>query len=474
MEPDWSALRDNIRGEVVLPADPGYETVHRPAIARFQHLRPMAVVQCAVDADVAVALAFARATGVPFAVRGGGHSFEGTSSTEGMVLDLSRMGGVSFLDAGAAANGAATDRLVRVGAGARLGHVYDALAPAGVTIPAGCGPAVGIGGLTLGGGLGVLGRAYGLTSDALRAARVVLGDGRIVDCDDELEPELFWALRGGGNGTIGVVTSLVFASVPAPPMTSFHFTWEPEHLPAVLAAWQTWAPAAPDTMAASLVVSTPADPALMPVTSVFGAAHGTEEADVALLEQFVDRVGEPAATQTHQRAPHRDTKRLLADIDVHGVPRRADAHAHSRSEFFAQPLGADILTGLVELLATDRRAGEERELDFTPWAGAYNRIPTPATAFPHRTARFLLKQAVAVEADASADERVAARDWLDRSWQLTHPAGTGGVYPNFPDPVLDNPARAYYGVNADRLRDAVRAYDPDGVFGFLAGMGAAT
>ncbi|MEV0720151.1 FAD-binding oxidoreductase, partial [Asanoa sp. NPDC050611] len=448
VEPDWSALRNSIRGEVVLPADAGYEAVRRPAIARFHHLRPQAVVQCAADADVAVAISFARSVGLPFAVRGGGHSFEGTSSTEGMVVDLSRIGGVSFLDA----NGDG-GRLVRVGAGARLGDIYDALAPAGVTIPAGCGPAVGIAGLTLGGGLGVLGRTHGLTSDALRAARVVLGDGRIVDCDDELEPELFWALRGGGNGTIGVVTSLVFASVPAPAMTSFHFTWEPEHLPAVLAAWQTWAPAAPETMAASLVVSTPADPALMPVTSVFGAAHGTEEADVALLEEFVDRVGEPAATQTHQRAPHRETKRLLADLDVHGVPRRPDAHAHSRSEFFAQPLDGDTLGALVTLLTSDRRPGEERELDFTPWAGAYNRTPTSATAFPHRTARFLLKQTVAVEPDASADERLAARDWLDRSWQLTHPAGTGGVYPNFPDPVLDNPVRAYYGVNADRLRD---------------------
>ncbi|GAA1846535.1 FAD-binding oxidoreductase [Asanoa iriomotensis] len=468
MEPDWSALRNSIRGEVVLPADATYEAVRRPAIARFHHLRPRAVVQCAADADVAVAVAFARSVGLPFAVRGGGHSFEGTSSTEGMVIDLSRIGGVSFLDT----NGdSPSGRLVRVGAGARLGDVYDALAPAGVTIPAGCGPGVGIAGLTLGGGLGVLGRAHGLTSDALRAARVVLGDGRIVDCDEELEPELFWALRGGGNGTIGVVTSLVFASVPAPAMTSFHFTWEPEHLPAVLSAWQTWAPAAPDTMAASLVVSTPADPALMPVTSVFGAAHGTEEADVALLEEFVDRVGEPAATQTHQRAPHGETKRLLADLDVHGVPRRPDAHAHSRSEFFAQPLSGDTLSAVVALLTTDRRAGEERELDFTPWAGAYTRVATNATAFPHRTARFLLKQTVAVEPDATADDRVAARDWLDRSWQLTHPAGTGGVYPNFPDPVLDNPTRAYYGVNADRLRDAVRTYDPDGTFGFLTRAG---
>ena len=98
-------------------------------------------------------------------------------------------------------------------------------------------------------------------------------------------------------------------------------------------------------------------------------------------------------------------------------------------------------------------------------------VPDATASDPHRMARFLLKQTVAVEGDAGADERVAARDWLDKSWQLTHQFGTGGVYPNFPDPVLDNPPRAYFGANADRLREAVRAYDPDGVFGFLTGAG---
>ena len=457
MQPDWSALRNSVRGELFLPADSGYETVYRPAIARFHHVRPQAVVRCVADADVAVVLGFARAVGLPVAIRGGGHSFEGTSTTPGLLIDLSHIAGVSILDGGA---------LARVGAGARLGAVYDTLSSAGRTIPAGCGADVGVAGLTLGGGLGILGRAYGLSCDALRAARVVLADGRIVDCDDDLEPELFWALRGGGNGTIGVVTSLVFATVPAPEMTSFHLTWEPEHAGAVVAAWQAWAPDAPETMAASLVVSTAADPVLLPVTSVFGAAHGSAEGDLALLEEFAERVGHPPATRSHQRSSHREIKRVLADLEVHGTPARPGAHEHSRSEFFVHPLSPETIAALLANLSADRRPGEERELDFTPWAGAYNRVPPTATAFPHRAERFLLKQAVSVAAEAEEAERVAARDWLDRSWQLTHPASTGGVYPNFPDPGLDDPARAYFGANAERLRAAVHAYDPDGVFAF--------
>src|SRR6266508_3328614 len=139
--PDWAALQGAIAGEVVLPGSPGYEE--------------------------------ARRTGLPTAARSGGHCFAGRSSTEGIVVDTRPMRSVS-VDGGQA----------RIGAGARLGEVYDALAAHELTIPAGCGPTVGIAGLTLGGGLGILGRTHGLTCDHLLAARVVLADGRVVDCDD--------------------------------------------------------------------------------------------------------------------------------------------------------------------------------------------------------------------------------------------------------------------------------------------------
>lgn len=123
----------------------------------------------------------------------------------------------------------------------------DAAAPAPGT-RLGCGPTVGIAGLTLGGGLGILGRKHGLTCDHLLAVRVVLADGRIVDCDQRHHGELFWALRGAGGGHFGVVTSLVFSTLRAPAATRFHLTWPHTHAAAVIAAWQTWAPAAPDEL----------------------------------------------------------------------------------------------------------------------------------------------------------------------------------------------------------------------------------
>jgi Berberine and berberine like len=138
--------------------------------------------------------------------------------------------------------------------------------------------------------------------------------------------------------------------------------------------------------------------------------------------------------------------------------------AFSKSEFFRRTLPAGALVRLLANLVRARRAGETRELDFMPWGGAYNRLPIDATAFPHRRERFLLKHTVSLRPHASQEQTQAARRWLARSWNVTHPYGSGGVYANFPDPELSDPARAYYGSNLDRLQVVKRNYDPDGVF----------
>src|SRR5215210_3957839 len=241
--PDWGALQSAIAGNVVLPGSPDYESVRKPAIGLFQDVRPRAVVLCRTPTDVSETISFAIRYRLPTATRSGGHCFAGHSSTHGIVIDVSPMRSVSV------SGGVAT-----VGAGARLGDVYDSLDEHGLTIPAGCSPSVGISGLTLGGGLGILGRKYGLTSDHLLAAQVVLADGRVVECDEHHEGELFWALRGAGGGNFGVVTSLTFDTIPAPAATAFHLLWPHAHATAVVEAWQAWAPAAPDELAATRII----------------------------------------------------------------------------------------------------------------------------------------------------------------------------------------------------------------------------
>ena len=425
----------------ILPGDPGYDEARRPPIVRFHDVRPAAVFRCASPAEVAEAIAFARRAGMPVAARSGGHDFEGRSSTEGVLIDLGPMSEVVLGGEG----------LATIGAGARLGHVYDVLDREGVTIPAGCGPDVGIAGLALGGGLGILGRQHGLTSDAVRAAEVVLADGSVVECDEQRHADLLWALRGGGSRGFGVVTSLTFQTVEAPRSTAFVLTWPHTAAATLLERWQAWAPGAPDELAASLLVNAAADPSEPPIVLSIGAMSGSE----AETRELLAELGDPAGAQFHEGS-FREAKQVLSGLGEDAAPIRL----HSRSEFFARPLPAEANAALIEQIATGRVAGEARELDFSPWAGAYNRVAPDATAFPHRDARFLLKQGIGLGDGARAS------GWLDGSWTSVHAYGTGGVYPNFPDRTLEDPGRAYYGANVERLLRVKAAYDPDGFFPF--------
>jgi FAD/FMN-containing dehydrogenase len=456
----WAGLQEALAGEVALPGSPAYDRSPRPFNARFDQVRPQAVVWCATPEDVAETVSFARRHGLAMAIRSGGHGFSDHSVTQGVLLDVTPMASVTV-----------DGEVARVGAGTRLGQLTQALRAHDRTMPTGTCPAVGVAGLTLGGGLGLLGRSYGLTSDQLLAAEIVLADGRRIDCDEQHDPELFWALRGAGSGQFGVVTSLAFRLRRPPQATNFRLVWPVAQAGAVIAAWQGWAPTAPDELAASLVLATPPEPDRPPTVVVFGVLVGGDAG--GLLEQLVDRVGAaPASTfaehlswwETLERWGRLD--HLASDPAGLAPPDRPGSPGYRviRSEFFARPLPAEAIAALVEHLQRDRAAGEARELDFTPWGGAYARVPAAATAFVHRDPIFSLKHAVVVDPGASTAAKRAAHRWADRSWSTVRPWGSGGVFPNFADPELEDWASAYYGDNLDRLLDVKARYDPGNVF----------
>lgn len=452
----WSRLDATIEGRVVQPGDLEYATVRKGPIARFHDIRPAAIVQCRSAGDVAAAVTFAARRGVVPVVRSGGHSFAGYSIGPGMVIDVRSMRAVSV-----------ADRVATVGAGARLGEVYDTLDRVGLTIPAGCGPTVGVAGLTLGGGFGILGRSHGLTADHLTAAEVVLADGRIVSCDADREPDLLWALRGAGAGGFGVVTSLTFRSVPAPKVTCFHLTWSPGHVADVIDAWQAWAPAAPDALAASLLVTVVGTGA--PGVDIVGAMVAGEAETDRELAELAAHIGADPLTRMRKTMPYRDAKRHLAKLGDRFESRwidqiRGPAHSHIKSEYFRRRLPKETIVALVERLTTAPADGQVRQLDFTPWAGAYNRTEPDDTAFAHRGAIFLLKHELIVDPTRSDLSRKADAEWLWRSWETVHPFGTGGVYPNFPDPDLDDAGHAYYVGNHRRLATLKARYDPANIF----------
>jgi FAD/FMN-containing dehydrogenase len=392
--------------EVLRPGGAGYDAARKPRIERFAQITPAAVARCRTTADVVEALALADREGRPLAVRSGGHCFAGRSSTTGVLIDTGPLDTIS-LDA----------EVVTVGAGAKLGAIYDVLAPHRRTIAGGCGATVGIAGLALGGGLGILGRRYGTTSDQVIAAEVVLASGEVLTIEDG---DLFWALRGSGGGQFGIVTRLTLRTVPAPPTRCFHVTHPLEEAAALIDWWQRVSPDAPEETAASLIVRPDG-------VHLFG-------------------VGDIDA-ETTEAMPYREAKRWLSE---NGPPEQPAGDERSKSEFFRDPIPAETVSTLVEHFQHGTGA---RELDFSPWGGAYNRTRPDATAFPHRDARFLLKH-------------TGPPDWVERAYAITHPHGTGGAYVNFPDPYLGDWETAYHGANYPRLQEVKARYDPEDRFRF--------
>ncbi|KJK52682.1 FAD-binding dehydrogenase, partial [Lentzea aerocolonigenes] len=235
---NWAKLRKRLGDRLVLPQDAGYDQLRLPYNHVYANRRPAAIARCVSPQDVQACLDFASHERIPIAARSGKHSYAGYSVPEhGLVADLGGMADVR-VDGSSA----------RVGAGARLIDVYEGIGGAGRALPAGSCGTVGIGGLTLGGGIGVIGRKYGLTCDHLTSARIVTPDGCHRTVSAHEEPDLFWALRGGGGGNFGIVTSFTFRTDPAPDLAVFSLQYPAGATADVFDAWQEWIATTPDEL----------------------------------------------------------------------------------------------------------------------------------------------------------------------------------------------------------------------------------
>jgi len=447
--PALTGLASELAGSLLRPDDPDYVTYRLPFLSRFEEVLPRAVARCANAADVAAALTFARAHGLPVAVRSGGNSFADLSSTDGLLIDV---GGLRDLRTDG-------DQVV-AGPGVRIRDLRRWLAGGDRAVSCGWCPDVALGGAVLGGGYGSLSRLYGLGCDHLVAAEVVLADGRTVWCDTDREPELFWALRGAGGGLAGAVTSFVLATRTAVPATFVECRWPVRHAARVIGAWQRFAPEAPEeiNIEAGLVAVHGEEPVV--------AVYGVSAAGTAFLDRFGpdparveirDLPGPAAAMVSYPEVPD--------DIDVSGPPWGTRPGLHlARSEFFDGDLPDAAIESLVDYLVAGPLEDQSRDLEFVPWGGAFARVAPEATAFVHRRARFLLKHTAWAMRRASDEMRRDARRWVDGSWAIAHPWGSGLIYPNYPEPHRPPPHRAYHGANLERLRGVVARYDPDGVF----------
>ncbi|MTE16450.1 FAD-binding oxidoreductase [Nocardia aurantiaca] len=447
---NWGGLRQRLAGTLNLPSDSGYATAKLAYNPAFDTRRPAAVVQCVNASDVQACVDAAASAKIPVAARSGGHSYGGYSTPEdGLVVDLSGMTGVQVKPDGTAV----------IGAGTRLMDVYSGLAEAGRCLPAGSCPTVGIAGLTLGGGVGVLAGKYGLTCDNLISAEVVTADGTLRTASATSEPELFWALRGGGGGNFGIVTSFTFQTVAAPELAVFQVRFPAGSLTEVLAAWQTFTSSAPDELWTTLGISAGSPP----TCRVNGCYVGSERDMNALVDELV------AATKTPPSNRYSLSKDYLSAMMYFGGCANYSVQQCRPNWNGGGVLGRESFTASSRVLTkplsdpsrlTALLTGREgMDILLDSLSGAPARIGVKDTAFPYRGA---LATAQIYVGATTPDARTAVNEVRDQLGELTG----NTAFVNYIDPSLSNWASAYYGGNAARLRGIAKHYDPNGVFAF--------
>jgi FAD/FMN-containing dehydrogenase len=439
-----------VRGPVAVPGRSTYAAARRVYQLAGPLPRPLAVVQVRDSADAEALMRWAAREEVALVARSGGHSYiRQSGGTGAVVADLSRLRSVQ-LDRGAGE--------VEVGGGAQLIDVARALAAQGGLLPSGSCPSVGIGGVTLGGGMGLAGRRLGLTCDRLVAATIITPDGRRRRVDARSDEDLFWALRGGG-GSFGIVTSLRLR-VQRSRQAAWAFVSVPwAHADDALARWQVLAPHAPRALTSILTLTAGAPPRVTVIAQHFGS-----EAELRRLLAPLTRI-DGARVSSGVAGTLALARRWAGCLDgplaaCHTSGTRPGG-ALQRSAFAASSiyLGRPLTSaGRRALLARvgGRRGSGTVILD--AYGGAINAVDAAATAFVHRDA-LASAQILSYHAPRAS---AGARAWVGATRAtLARLPGAGGAYANYADPTLRDPPLEYWGANRARLREVKRRVDPD-------------
>lgn len=450
----WQQLERLSGGEVVRPSHPRYAQEGLPNNLRFQHVRPEAIVPCRSPQMVADVLAWCQDYEVPFAIRGGGHSYAGFSASRSLIIDTSPMHALAY-DAGSGR--------VRVEAGVLNAQVYNALRAGGRMMTHGRCPTVGVAGFLMGGGIGFNMRRLGMACDRLVEAEIVTADGRVLTLSATQNPDLFWAVRGGGGGNFGVCTAFTVETVPADErLTVFRMVWRTRTLEVAQALFAA-ADAAPETLGTRIALGavTPALAAKgrqVPVT-LLGQYAGSREALLALLAPVL-AIAQPDFTDLRELG-YWDGQEFLMEP---GEP----AYFHERSAFFGAAPDQPFLEQAFERLRAWPGTGAHADLFFFQTGGRINAVAPDATAFPHRASRWLGVVGISWSDDDQARPAIvrAAKAWQDGFYAALGPLGGGGAFVNFPDAALVDWRQRYYGSNLDRLARIKAAVDPTNLFTF--------
>ena len=442
------AMRSALRGPVIGSTDPDYSQARKIYNAMIDR-RPAAIVRCSDAADVMNAVDFIRDHGLELAVRGGGHSGAGLSLVDDAVtVDLSPLRWVR-VDPGA--------RTAQVGGGSQLGDLDHAAHGFGLATPAGIMSTTGVGGLTLGGGHGHLTRKYGLTVDNLLSADVVLADGSFVTANKTENPDLFWALRGGG-GNFGIVTSFTFGLHPVHSVGVGVTVWPVDQTREVLRWYREFQPQAPDDLNGFFALL-----AVPPGPPFPEEIHGHKmcgvvwcwTGDLAQLDEALTAVNEPGPPTFHFTTPmpYPALQSMFDELIPTGL------QWYWRGDFF------DRITD--ESMDVHLKYGENLPTSLStmhlyPVDGAAGRVPAGDTAWAYRDAVW---SGVIGGIDPEPDNAEAIRQWAVDYWEELHPYSMGGSYVNFIGAGEGQErVRATYRDHYDRLAEIKRTYDPHNLF----------
>ena len=444
--PDLTTLKESFRGPIVTEADPAYDEVRSLYNAMIDK-RPLVIARCQDVADVISALRFGREQNLDIAVRGGGHNGGGLGSVDqGIVVDLSMMRHVR-VDPKA--------RVADVAGGCQLGDVDHAAGAFGLATPGGIISTTGIGGLTLGGGLGHLTRKHGLTIDNLLSADVVLPDGSLVVASADENPDLFWAVRGGG-GNFGIVTNFRFRLHPVRTVLAGPTFWSLDQAADVMRWYRDFLPNAPEDLNGFFGFLT-----VPPIPAFPASLH---------LQKV-------AAVVWCSLAPAEETERLLAAVHrpgkplLHGVgpmPYPAlnsmfdglypPGHQWYWRADFVKAIGDEAIrehVGYAQQLPTPQST-----MHLYPIDGAASRVGKHETPWAYRDGKWA-EVIVGVDPDPRNAARI--RDWAVGYWEALHPHSMGGAYVNFLMDEGQERVQATYGPNYARLATLKRRFDPTNV-----------
>lgn len=441
-------FKEDLRGELIQPADAAYDNARRLYNAMIDK-RPLLIARCTDVKDVTTAVHFGRDNNLLIAIRGGGHNGPGLGSCDGgLVIDMSAMKGVRVDP---------ETRTVRVGPGCMQGDVDHAGSAFGQAVPAGIVSTTGIAGLTLGGGHGYLTRRYGLTIDNLIEADVVLADGSFVTASESQRPDLLWALRGGG-GNFGVVTSFLFRTYPVNTVWGGPIFWDQSEARQIMQWYREFLPSAPEELFTFLGLKTVPSTAPFPeeiwgkricalISCYSGPADKAEAATKPIRKDLPPPIFDAAGP-----VPFTALQSMFDPLLPKGL------QWYWKGDFVKE-LTDEAIDAHLEHAA--RTPSELSLMHLYPIDGAVHRVGKDETAWSRRDATWSM---VIAGIDPDPSKAGALTEWARSYWKTVHPHTMGGAYINFMMEEGEDRIQATYGDNYDRLAEIKKRYDPNNLF----------